>query len=128
MLLAIWVISVLVIGLVFSVVANERRREIAVLRALGSTSFFVFRSLLAEATLLALAGGVVGTMLAGGWIFLLRGLMVDLLGISFLLPSPFDFLLVAGASLALAVASVLLAALFPAYRVSRLDPALAMRE
>jgi putative ABC transport system permease protein len=50
----VWGISILIIGLIFTIAANERRREIAVLRALGSTRGFVFRSLLAEAALLAL--------------------------------------------------------------------------
>mgnify|MGYP003350589757 CR=1 FL=1 len=37
------VVTAMLIGLVFSMAANERRREIAVLRALGATRFFVFR-------------------------------------------------------------------------------------
>ena len=56
-------LSVLLIGLVFSMAANERRRELGVLRALGATRGFVFRSLLAEAGLLALAGGLAGIAL-----------------------------------------------------------------
>ena len=57
-------LSILLIGLVFSMAANERRKELGVLRALGATRQYVFQSLLAEATLLALFGGIAGVNLA----------------------------------------------------------------
>ena len=40
-----WGLSVVLIGLVFSMAANERRKELGVLRALGATRRFVFQSL-----------------------------------------------------------------------------------
>ena len=52
-----WALSVLLIGLVFSMAANERRKELGVLRALGATRLHIFKSLLAESSLLALIGG-----------------------------------------------------------------------
>ena len=55
-----WGLSIVLIGLVFSMAANERRKELGVIRALGATRRFVFQSLLAEATLLALLGGAAG--------------------------------------------------------------------
>jgi putative ABC transport system permease protein len=51
-------LSIVLIGLVFSMAANERRKELGVLRALGATRLYVFQSLLAEASLLALFGGI----------------------------------------------------------------------
>ena len=43
----------------FSLAVNERRRQIGVLRALGASQATVLKSLLAESTLLALAGGLI---------------------------------------------------------------------
>jgi putative ABC transport system permease protein len=40
MLGLVWMLSVLLIGLVFSMAANERRRELGVLRAIGATRRF----------------------------------------------------------------------------------------
>ena len=124
----LWGISVLVTGLVFSVAVNQRRREIAVLRALGATRFFVLRSLLAEVLLLALLGGLAGSSLAGACLYLFRDLLVDLLRISFLVPPLPDFLALTVFGLALGLVSVIMAALFPANKASRQDPAQAMRE
>jgi putative ABC transport system permease protein len=123
-----WGLSVVLIGLVFSMAANERRKELGVLRALGATRRFVFQSLLAEASLLALFGGATGLAVAGLAIFLFRKLIMVSLDIPFLLPSPGLLLIQIGAGLLLALFSVNLAALFPAFKISRQDPAIAMRE
>jgi putative ABC transport system permease protein len=123
-----WGLSVVLIGLVFSMAANERRKELGVLRALGATRRFVFQSLLAEASLLAVFGGLTGALLAGLAIFLFRNLIMVSLEIPFLLPSPVSLLFQTGGGMLLALFSVNLAALFPAFRISRQDPAIAMRE
>jgi putative ABC transport system permease protein len=121
-------LSILLIGLVFSMAANERRKELGVLRALGATRWYVFQSLLAEATLLALFGGIAGVNLASLAIFLFRKLIMVSLDIPFLLPSPVTLLTQIGMGLLLALLSVNLAALIPAYKISQQDPAIAMRE
>jgi putative ABC transport system permease protein len=123
-----WGLSVLLIGLVFSMATNERRREIGVLRALGATRKFLFRFVLVEAALLAVGGGLVGVTLAALAVYLFRNLLVTSLGIPFLLPSLPGLLVLIAGGLAVALVSVALAALLPAYRISRQDPAVAMRE
>ena len=121
-------LSLVLIGLIFSMAANERRREIGVLRALGATRAFVLQSILAEAVILAVDGGAVGLALAGLATFLFRDLLVRSLGIPFLFPSLPSLATLVGGGLVLALSGVTLAAFIPAYRVSRQDPALAMRE
>jgi putative ABC transport system permease protein len=121
-------LSVGLIGLVFSMAANERRRELGVLRAMGATRGFVFQSLLTEAGLLALAGGLAGIGLAVMAIYLFRQLIITSLNLPFLLPEIPTLLVQVLAGLAVALISVTVAALFPAYRISRLDPSIAMRE
>jgi putative ABC transport system permease protein len=123
-----WVLSVVLIGLVFSMAANERRQELGVLRAMGATRAFIAQSLLAEAGLLAVCGGAVGVGLALLAVFLFRKFIIVSFGIPYLLPSPGALLLQIGGGLLLALFSVCLAALFPAVKISRLDPAIAMRE
>jgi ABC-type antimicrobial peptide transport system permease subunit len=107
---------------------NERRREIGVLRALGSTRAFVFGSLLTEAGILALSGGIVGAALAAFSVLLFRHAIMASLGIPFLFPSllPLATLVIGG--MVAALIGVMLAVLLPAYRISHQEPALAMRE
>jgi putative ABC transport system permease protein len=122
------VLSVALIALVFTMAANERRRELGVLRAMGATRGFVFQSLLTEASLLALAGGATGLVLTVLVTYLFRNLIVHSLGIPFLLPSPFSLLGQVAGGLSVALGSVTVAAMLPAYRISHQDPAAAMRE
>lgn len=128
MLGLIWVLSMAFIGLVFSMAANERRRELGVLRAIGATRRFISQSLLTEAGILAFCGGAAGIFLAVLAIYLFRKLIMVSLGLPFLLPSVQALLLQIAAGILLALFTVFLAALFPALKISRQDPALAMRE
>jgi len=98
------------------------------LRALGATRRFIAESLLAEASLLALCGASLGVFLALLALYLCRKSIMGSLGVPFLLPSPGSLALQVGIGLLLAMFSVLLAALLPAIRISRQDPAIAMRE
>ncbi len=123
-----WVLSTVMIGLVFSMAANERRREIAVLRALGSTRYFVFETLLSESALLALAAGVLGIGASSFIVYLARDYLAASLRMPFLFPSPGAFLVLALAGLGLSLATVAIATLLPAWKTSRAEPALAMRE
>jgi putative ABC transport system permease protein len=121
-------LSCLLIGLIFSMAANERRRELGVQRAMGATRGFVLRSLVLEAAILALEGGLVGVSFAILVVFLFRTLIVRSFQLPFLLPNPLGLVAQALLGLGVALACVLLAAMLPAYRISHLEPASAMRE
>ncbi len=124
----ILLMSLLLIGLIFSMATNERRREIGVLRALGATRVTIFRSLLAEAAILALGGGFTGIALSALAIYLFRDLIVTTIGFPFLFPSLPTLLPLVLGGMVVALCGITVAALIPAFRVSRQDPALAMRE
>ena len=123
-----WLLSTLFMGLVFSLAANARQREIGVLRALGATSRLVLQTLLAEGIALALSGGIAGiglTVLTAG---LFQEQIAQAVGILIELPAAPILAGLIAAGLALAVLSVTVAAWIPASRLSQQEPALAMRE
>jgi putative ABC transport system permease protein len=120
--------SVALVGLVFSMALNERRRELGVVRAIGAPRSFVFRALLTEAGFLGFQGGAAGSAITILALILFRRLIIATFGIPFLTPSlPMMMILIAG-SLVGSLSSVMLAALIPAYRISHADPSIAMRE
>ena len=122
------VLAVVVTAALFAMAAHERRREIGVLRALGASRGAVLISLLGEALILALVGGLAGALVAAIGVGLFHSLLVSALGFPFLFPS-FGQLateILLGLVLALAVAAA--AAAWPALRASRQEPALSMRE
>jgi putative ABC transport system permease protein len=127
-MIVIWVLAIVLIGLVFSLAANERRREIAVLRAVGATRFYAIKSILSEAALLALGAGVAGTIIAAWGMFIFKDALAGSLRMPFLFPDIATLLILGGAGVALSLFTVTLAAFVPAIRITGREPAIAMRE
>jgi putative ABC transport system permease protein len=122
------VLAAAVTAALFAMAANERRRELGVLRALGASCGAVLVALLGEALTLALVGGLAGALVAAVGVGLFHTLLISALGFPFLFPA---FGRLAGEvvlGLALALVVVGAAAALPALRVSRQEPADAMRQ
>jgi putative ABC transport system permease protein len=126
--LIMWGLAALMMGVNFSLAANQRRREIAVLRAVGAMPGFAFRLVLTEAGLLAAGGAIAGITLALLCLFVFRNAITASLKIPFLLPSLPSLAGLFAAGLGLAIVVVILSALVPAIRVSKQELAIAMRE
>jgi putative ABC transport system permease protein len=122
-LAVVWVLAVVLSGLVFSLMVNERRREIGLLRAI-----FIFKLFLTESSVLGLGGGIIGVVFASVFVYLFRVYLMQSAEVPLLippLPSLLGFML---ACLVTALVLALPALLYPAVRASRIDPAAAMRE
>ena len=126
--LIVWAIAMVLIGLIYSMAVNERRREMAVLRAIGATRTFILRSVLWEAALLGLSGAITGIAVASFGIYLFRNMIAGSLKMPFLFPSLPSFIGLFTAGTLLAIVTVIIAALIPAFRISRQELAIAMRE
>lgn len=120
-------LSLLLMALLFSMAVAERRRQIGVLRAIGATRAAVVAWILTEALGLALAGGIVGVALSSACIYLFRNLLARSLGF-FIFPSAGVLAAFIVGGLVVAVVCVALAAMIPALRISRQEPATSMRE
>lgn len=106
--------------------AQERRREIAVRLALGARRGALIRQLLTETVLLALAGGVLGTLLA---LATLR--MIDGLDIRIVIPITLDLepdLLVLGFTAAISVLAGLVFGMVPALQSTNPDVAPTLKD
>ena len=128
LLMIAWIIGVLLIALIFSLAVNERRREIATMRAVGATRNYVFRILLTEAGMLALAGGGTGILLSSFLIFIFKDYLAGTLRMPFLFPSPLSLMILFLSGIALSVLTAWLAVLVPTLRLCREEPAVSMRE
>jgi len=121
----VWLGALIGIAVVFLISLNERRREIGVLRVLGASRGFAFRTMVTEGALLAAIGAI-------------PGILAGVLGGAVLLPnliSGFETQQITlsrwlGASawgLLVALLSVSVATLLPIWWVFRRDPAVSMR-
>jgi len=127
-MIVIWALAIFLIGLVFSMAANERRREIAVLRAVGATRAYAVKTILLEAALIAVGASVLGTFLAAQGMFIFKDMLAGSLGMPFLFPSWINLVGYAAGGVLLSLLTVSLAAFLPAIRITGYEPAMAMRE
>ena len=128
MLGIIWGLTVVFVGMVFAIAANERRQEIGVLRALGFPRGLVLRALLYESAALALAGGLAGALLTVAGLGLWGEAVVRVARLPLHAPSPGGMALLSLLGQATALVSVVLAAFVPSWRISHEEVALTMRE
>ena len=121
----VMVVVVLGIASVLVVSVVQKRREIGILRAMGATQGQVLRIFLLQGAIVGAVGSVLGVLLAVGliWVFaaLVRG--SDGLPLFVITLSPGLALEVAG----IATLCGVLAAVAPARRAAKLDPAQAIR-
>ena len=115
---AVLVVIAGLIGMTTMLLAGlaERRREMAVLRAVGAGRGWVFALLIVESAMLAAAAAIVGAGAAHGMMFAGRAVLEDRFGLALAggAPGLFDLAVVVGVTLA-----GVLAAAFPAWRAYR---------
>ncbi len=112
----------------FLMLVLERKRELALMRAVGATRSNIRMLVLGEAVLLGLIGGSVGTLLG-----FISTLVVDLVFKNYVVDFPFkpDSLFafepwMFGAAIGVSILFCVLGAAIPAIRASRIDPASAL--
>lgn len=124
----VWIMSLLTIAAIFSMIVNERQREIGLIRAMGGNKKFVFRLVLMEALLLTAIGGLVGIFVGGSGLFIFKTMITSSLGIPYLWPPLWYFGLMILATLGTALVTGAAASLYPAFNSSRLEPYAAIRQ
>lgn len=122
-----WLIAVLMIGALFTMVINERRRELGLLQAMGATRGFIFKEVMLEAVQLTVLGGIAGLAVGALVILLLKGPIAFSLGVDFVWPSALFLVGFTVGYLVLAAITGIIAALYPAVVASRLEPYQAIR-
>jgi putative ABC transport system permease protein len=126
--IAAWLMTVLLSGIIFFMIVNERERELGLMRAMGATRAHVFRLLVSEALLLAGIGGSLGII--AGWIALNgfeKSITSSLGNIPLLWPSPLFIWLVGLACVLAMLLSGAAATMYPALRICRKEPYEAIR-
>lgn len=125
---ALWLITLILIAVVFSMTVNERQREIGLLRAMGATRKTVFWQVTVEAFFIAALGGLGGISLGAAALALLREPVAAAFNLPYLWPGSVFVAAAAAATLVIAVLSGTAAALYPAFRCSRMQPYEAIRQ
>ena len=125
---SVWLFSLVILVIVFSMNVNERKREFAVLRTAGASAKQVARIVTGESVLLSCAGSAIGVLCGLFFVVPFSGLIGEMLDVPFLRPGALQIALLAVLSLAAGVACGALASIRASHRISRTDAGLALRE
>lgn len=124
----VWVMSLLTIAAIFSMIVNERQREIGLLRAMGGNRGYIFRLMMVEAVILTAIGGLSGVVIGGAALFIFKAVITSSLGIPYLWPPLWYFAILVIGTMLLSVATGVVASVYPAFSSSRLEPYAAIRQ
>lgn len=117
----LWVVSVLILGMVFSVILNERKREFGILRSLGATRKKLSSIVLLESGIISLFGAALGIGFGALLILPLRVYVIQAVNMPYLQPSFLQFAVITAASLILSFAAGPISSLASAFKISRGD-------
>ena len=125
MILAVVLIMLII---VFSVTANERKKEFAILRALGASGKKLSRLVISEALMIGGAGGCIGTGIAATIILSFSTYISDKLELPYLQPGAIVIFGLAALSIAVSLGLGSLGAAYTAYRLNRREVYLTLKE
>ena len=127
LMVVVWILSAVILAIVFTMNINERKKEFAVLRVLGASRVKLAGLVFREAALY----GFLGSLLGAGLTVLVTALFTpaieNMIGLPFLLP-PVPVMLIAGAlTVVLTVAAGAVTAASSAVKISKIDTGLILR-
>ncbi|OPY30995.1 MAG: FtsX-like permease family protein [Methanomassiliicoccales archaeon PtaU1.Bin124] len=116
------IVSIPLIATISTMVANERRRELGLLRSMGANKLYIFLIVVAEAILLASIGALIGGVVATASLMIFQNLITTSLEIPFLWPPLTDLAIQTTLVVGLAIGFGGLTSLYPAVKSVRTEP------
>ena len=124
----LWLLALIILFIVFAMMVNERRRELAVYRLLGMSRRMLSSMILKEAFLCSLMGALCGVVVGAALVFPFTTLIEHSLKLPYLTPAAGTILLCAILAIAVTAAAGSIASLRTARKLSRVDPGTTLRE
>lgn len=121
-------LAILLAWSTFTAMANERQREVGILRAIGAQRFHIVRLFLTEAGIVSALGGLIGIAAGHYMIGHLAGNFHLLTRLGAVSEITFNNFIISGSALLLGVGVCMIGALIPVVRLARLEPLLAIKE
>ncbi|MCR5284367.1 MAG: ABC transporter permease [Treponema sp.] len=115
----ILLITIFTLGIVFSLIANERFKEYSILRVLGADSATLKKLLLFEAGAIGFFGAIIGIFVSALIVLPFNLLISEKIGLPFSLSNPLVIAGFALISFAIIVLAALISALYSAIKISK---------
>lgn len=127
LMVVVWILSAVILAIVFTMIINERKKEFAVLRVLGASRAKLAGLVFLEASLHGFLGSLLGSGLTVLIAALFSSAIENAIGLPFLLPSPIVMLIAGALTVVLTVAAGAVTAAASAVKISKIDTGLILR-
>lgn len=124
----LWIVSVLILAVVFTVTANERKREFGLLLALGATRKKLGALLMAETLIISILGAICGIITAFFIMYEFRMLIAASLGLPYMQPTIGSTIVLSVVSILISIFTGVVACLYSAIRIGRFETYIMIRE
>ena len=128
LIVAIWLLSIFILVLAFTMIANERKKEFAILRVLGSSRKMVAGVILKEAVIVSFVGSIIGAVIAVIAVLLSSNVSLTNFDLPFLVPDISEIFIISVGMVVVSVIAGCLASSLSAFKTSKIDTALILRE
>lgn len=123
----LWILALPILGTAFVMIANERKKEFAILRVVGASRKILASVMMKEALFINVLGSLIGVAFSVALTVLFGRLLENSLGLPFLLPGVGKMIAIAIAAVGASVLAGTLSAVIAAWRISQIDTALILR-
>jgi putative ABC transport system permease protein len=123
----VWILSLAVLFIAFSMIGNERKKEFAILRGLGASRRTLSHIMLKEAFYVSSLGALTGAVIASAVMILFGNLIRSSLDLPFLLPGTTVFIGLFAGSVAASILAGTLSSVICVSKVSHVDTAIVLR-
>ena len=127
LIVTVWILAFVILLIAFFMIANERKREFALLRLLGTSRKKLGGVIRTETVICSLLGGASGIAVSAVFLFSFTRLIEKNLGLPYLTPALSTICLTAVFTLTGTVLIGLAASAWAAFRLSRVDPGVVLR-
>jgi putative ABC transport system permease protein len=127
LLVAVWLISLIVLCIIFSMIGNERKKEFAILRGMGASRRELSGIMIKEAFYVSFLGSLIGAVFASLVMVLFGSLIRSSLKLPFMLPGAITFIALFICSMAASIIAGILSSAICVSKVSHVDTALVLR-
>jgi putative ABC transport system permease protein len=121
------VVTISLISIVFSMIINERKREIGIFRYLGAKRSSLLNLIAIEAFIISVIGGITGIVVGSVFLLFIKKSIIGTFNLSFLWPGTLFMLVTGLIVLLISITIGIVSALYSIIRIKRMTPYEAIR-
>lgn len=124
----LWIVSILILAVIFTLTTNERKREFGIYLALGATFKKIKTLLITETLIISILGALCGVLAACFIMFEFRMLIAISLGLPYLQPTIGSTIILVTLSILISVLTGVIACIYSVRRLVHIEPNIMIRE